>query len=63
MCDRRKQLPIFANEDEEREFWASHDSTDYVDWNGAELAVFPQLKPTTESISLRLPLPMLSELR
>jgi predicted DNA binding CopG/RHH family protein len=63
MCDRLKELPIFANEDEDSEFWASHDSTDYVDWDEAELAVFPQLKPTTKSISLRLPLPMLNELR
>lgn len=63
MRTRSNEIPRFSNEDEEREFWASHDSTDYVDWDEASAAVFPQLKPTTKSISLRLPLPMLNELR
>ncbi len=61
--EQLKEIPRFTNEDEEREFWASHDSTEYVDWDKADLAVFPQLKPTTKSISLRLPLPMLNEIR
>jgi predicted DNA binding CopG/RHH family protein len=56
-------LPVFENEDEEREFWATHDSTDYVDWSQARRAVFPNLKPTTRAISLRLPESMLDELR
>jgi predicted DNA binding CopG/RHH family protein len=51
----RKQIPAFANEDEEREFWATHDSTEFIDWSKAEPAVFPSLKPSTRSISLRLP--------
>ena len=63
MPKQLKEIPHFTNEDEEREFWASHDSTEYIDWDDAGLAVFPQLKPTTKSISLRLPLPMLNELR
>ena len=63
MPKQSREIPRFTNEDEEREFWASHDSTDYVDWDEASAAVFPQLKPTTKSISLRLPLPMLNELR
>jgi predicted DNA binding CopG/RHH family protein len=63
MPKQLKEIPRFTNEDEEREFWASHDSTEYVDWDKADLAVFPQLKPTTKSISLRLPLPMLNEIR
>jgi predicted DNA binding CopG/RHH family protein len=63
MPKQLKEIPRFTNEDEEREFWASHDSTEYIDWDEADLAVFPQLKPTTKSISLRLPLPMLNELR
>ena len=58
-----KEIPTFRNEDEEREFWANQDSTEYVDWDAAEPAVFVQLKPTTRSISLRLPVPMLNELR
>ncbi len=41
-----KPLPVFKSEDEEREFWATHDSTDYVDWDKAERAVFPNLRPT-----------------
>lgn len=56
-------LPNFQNEDEERAFWAEHDSSDYVDWSQAQRAVFPNLKPSTRSISLRLPESMLDELR
>jgi predicted DNA binding CopG/RHH family protein len=51
----RKQIPAFKNEDEEREFWATHDSTEYLDWSKAKRAAFPNLKPSTKSISLRLP--------
>ena len=58
-----KDIPIFTSEDEEREFWANQDSTEYVDWDKAEPAIFPKLKPTTKSISLRLPVPMLNEIR
>ncbi len=56
-------VPDFQTEDEERKFWATHDSTDYVDWSQARRAVFPNLKPTTRAISLRLPESMLDELR
>jgi len=58
-----KPIPEFKNEEEEREFWATHDSSQYVDWNAAKRAVFPNLKPTTRAISLRLPSSMLDELR
>lgn len=58
-----KDIPKFKNEDEEREFWATHDSTEYVDWNNAEPASLPKLKPSTKTISLRLPEFMLDELR
>jgi predicted DNA binding CopG/RHH family protein len=58
-----KQMPKFSSEEEEREFWATHDSTEYVDWDQAERVVFPQLKPSTKTISLRLPESMLNELR
>ena len=51
----KKQIPTFTNEDEEREFWATHDSTEFLDWSKAKRAVFPNLKPSTKSISLRLP--------
>jgi predicted DNA binding CopG/RHH family protein len=50
-----KKIPQFKNEDEERNFWAQADSADYVDWSKAEAAVFPNLRPSTETISLRLP--------
>ena len=63
MAKESKDIPTFKSEDEEREFWANQDSTEYVDWDEAELVVFPKLKPTTKSISLRLPVPMLNEIR
>lgn len=50
-----KPIPKFKNEEQEREFWATHDSTEYVDWSKAQKAAFPNLKLSTESISLRLP--------
>ena len=58
-----KQIPDFNTEDEERAFWATHDSADHLDWSQARSAVFPRLKPSTKTISLRLPESMLSELR
>lgn len=58
-----KPIPEFQNEDEEREFWAAHDSTEYLDWSKAERALLPHLKPSTKTISLRLPESMLAELR
>ena len=59
----KTQIPDFQSEDEEREFWATHDSSEYVDWAQAERALFPALKPSTRTISLRLPAAMLDELR
>jgi len=47
-----KKVPRFKNEDEERKFWAEHDSTEYIDWEKAQEAVFPDLKPATKTISL-----------
>ena len=58
-----KQIPEFQNEDEEREFWAKQDSTDYLDWEQAERVVFPKLKPATKTISLRMSESMLNELK
>ena len=58
-----KEIPEFNNEDEEREFWATHDSTEYIDWDRAEQVTFPKLKPSTKTISLRLPESMLDDLR
>ncbi len=53
----------FKNEDEEREFWATHDSTEYVEWKKAKRVVLPELKPSLKTISLRLPESMLEELK
>lgn len=58
-----KKIPEFKNEQEEVEFWRTHDSTEYLDWSQAKKTVFPNLKPTTESISLRLPAAMLARLK
>lgn len=59
----RKPLPAFGSEAEEREFWETHDTGPFVDWSQARVAVFPNLKPSTETISLRLPTALLSELK
>lgn len=58
-----KQIPKYENEDNEREFWAAHDSADYLDWSQAERVVFPKLKPSTKTISLRMSESMLNEIR
>ncbi|WP_038249007.1 BrnA antitoxin family protein [Ghiorsea bivora] len=58
-----KTIPDFKNEQEEREFWETHDSTDYVDMSKTQLAVFPSLKPTTKAISLRLPEDLLAKIK
>jgi predicted DNA binding CopG/RHH family protein len=58
-----KELPKFENEDEEREFWSQHDSVDYVDWSTARDVRLPKLKPTTRTVSIRLPETMLEDLK
>ncbi len=67
MINKKKQLkklPKFKNEDEEREFWATADSTDYIDWDNAMInPSFPNLKPSTKTISIRLTLSMLDRLK
>lgn len=55
--------PQFASEAEERAFWETADSADYVDWSAAERVRLPNLKPSTATISLRLPESMLEELK
>jgi hypothetical protein len=55
MKRKTKAPPKFASESAERAFWARHDSTDYVDWSKAQRVQLPRLKPSTETISLRLP--------
>ena len=59
----RKAVPTFGSEAEERTFWETHDTSPFVDWGKARVAVFPNLKPSTETISLRLPAALLAELK
>jgi len=59
----KKSIPKFESEDDEREFWADADSTEYIDWNKAKKTILPNLKPSTKKISLRLPELMIEELK
>ena len=63
MKKKLKPIPRFESEAEERKFWESRDSTDYVDWRAAERARFPNLKPSTTAISLRLPAGLLERIK
>ena len=63
MSKRPKTIPKFRSEAEERRFWEAHDSTDYVDWSKAERVRLPNLKPSTTSISLRLPVTLLDQIK
>lgn len=58
-----KKTPQFSSESEERRFWREHDSSEYLDWSDAERVVFSELKPSSKSVSLRLPESMLEELK
>ena len=58
-----RKIPKFENEDQEREFWASHDSADYVNWRGAKRVKLANLRPTTRTISIRLPEAMIERLK
>ncbi len=60
---KKQKVPTFNTEDEESEFWATHDSTDLVDWSKAKRTVFPNLKPSTKTISLRLPESIIAALK
>lgn len=63
MRKKYKAIPKFKNEDEERNFWATADSSQYFDWSRAEEVIFPNLKPSTETISLRLPQYLLARIK
>lgn len=63
MSKATKAIPRFKNEAEERAFWESQDSTAYVNWSKAKRAVLPNLKPTTRTISLRLPQHLLDSIK
>ena len=59
----KKAIPRFRSEAEEQAFWGAHDATDYVEWSQARPVVLPNLKPSTRTISLRLPEHMIEELK
>jgi len=63
MNRKLKPVPTFRDEAEERRFWETRDSSDYVDWSKAKRARFPNLKPSTASISLRLPISLLERIK
>jgi predicted DNA binding CopG/RHH family protein len=60
---KRKQIPSFGSEAEERAFWAEHDSTEYVNWAAARRRSFPNVRPSLRTISLRLPEAMIGHLK
>ncbi len=63
MSRKRKSMPVFESEGEERVFWESHDSTGHVDWSKAQRVRLSNLKPSTKPISLRLPVGLLEKIR
>jgi len=58
-----RKLPKFKTEEAEREFWARHDSTEFIDWRRGKRVTLPNLRPSSQTISLRLPKPMLEQLK
>ena len=63
MIKHTKPIPAFATEAEERKYWEEHDSTEHLDWGKAQRVVLPNLKPSTKTISLRLPQHLLDSLK
>jgi len=61
--EMKKKIPAFKTKAEERRFWLAHSSVDCFDWSDAQEVVLPRLKPSTKTISLRLPEPMVDELK
>ncbi|MEQ8349259.1 MAG: BrnA antitoxin family protein [Sneathiellaceae bacterium] len=63
MSRKPEPIPAFKDEAEERAYWETHDSSGHVDWSKAQRARFPNLKPSTAAISLRLPVDLLERLK
>ncbi len=59
----KKNIPKFNTEEEEREFWSNHDSSEYIDWSKSNTITLPKLKPTLKTISIRLPETIIEELK
>ena len=60
---KKNKIPKFRTEEEERNFWSSHDSTEYIDWSKAKNITLSNLKPSVKTISIRLPEMMVEELK
>ncbi len=60
---KKKIIPRFEDDERERAFWAPEDSADYIDWSKGKRVVFPRLKPSTKTISIRLPETLLEDIR
>lgn len=60
---KTRLVPRFRNEAAERRYWETHDSAEHIDWSKAERVRFPNLKPTTTAISLRLPIGLLDRIK
>lgn len=60
---KRRNIPKFKSEDEEREFWGKEDSTEYIEWDKAKQVSLSKLKPSTKTISLRLPESVLNDIK
>jgi len=63
MAGTKKQIPKFRSEEDERKFWATNDSTEFIDWQSGQKRRFPNLKPSLRTISLRLPVSMIEDLK
>ena len=60
---KKKIIPKFPSEDKEREFWTNHDATEFIDFSQAKSTLFPNLKPSGKSISIRLPKTLLDSIK
>jgi len=63
MVSTKRKIPKFRSEQEEQRFWAEHDSTEFIDWQAAQRRRFPNLRPSLRTISLRLPVSMIEDLK
>lgn len=60
---KKRKLPEFKSEEDERKFWAAADSAEYLDWSSARRTKLVRLKPSLKTISLRLPVSMIEDLK
>jgi predicted DNA binding CopG/RHH family protein len=61
--NKLKPIPQFKNEDEEDEFWSTHDSTEHIDWSKAKRVIVPNFKPSTKTITIRVTESLLNALK